>query len=197
VKYLGLDTTTHGDWVNAEGKRVYGQQAFFIAIRGGRTLYQDTDLYLRRVPAIEPEDRFKGDVHDDSADSEIEFQRTETTLDPRVLWTGPDRLLKHPVAFYGSTGKLFFRADCVDGAAHVLSLYILDFARPGVSFDIELFDSQAHLLESRRIDGKALDEGAYVRYQIEGAVYVSIVPLSKFLPAVSGLFLDPAAAAQK
>ena len=197
VKYLGLDTQTGGDWVNAAGKRVYGQQAFFIAIRGGRTLYQDPDLYLRRVPAIIPEDRFRGDVHDDAADTEIEFQTTETTNDPRVLWTAPDRLVKHPVAFYGVNGKLFFRADCADGAAHILSLYILDFARPGVSFDIEVFDAQAHLLESRRLDGKALDGGAYVRFEIKGSVYVSLTSLSKFFPATCGLFLDPVSNDQK
>jgi hypothetical protein len=191
VKYLGMDTQTSGDWVDTSGKRVYGQQAFFIAIRGGRTLYQDPDLYLRRVPVILPEDRFRGDVHDDAADAEIEFERKETTADPRVLWTAPDRLLKNPVAFYGVNGNLFFRADCADGAAHMLSLYILDFARPGVPFNIAIYDSQAHLLESRKLDGKALDQGAYVRFEIKGSVYISLESLSKYYPAVSGLFLDP------
>ncbi len=191
VAFIGIDTITKSDWVNRDGMRKYGQQAFFLPIRGGRSMYQEPSVFVRRAAIMIPGDDTSQDLQDDNSDTQVSWESSETSMDVRIPWSGPGRTERQPVAFIGPVGKFFFRLDCADAASHQLSFYLMNYKKTGLGVDVEIFDTQGHRLDSRKLDGASIDEGVYTKYKISGSVYISFQSLSNQLVTVSGVFVDP------
>ena len=191
VSFLGTDTVTSGNWIDAAGNRTYGNQAFMLPIRLGRALYQDPSVFLSRVAAIpHGADANQGD-QEEASGSLIAWETTRSSADSRVPWSGPNRKAREPIAFASYHLKLSLKVDCLDAVPHQFSLYMLDYLRSGLPVDVDIFDTEGHRLESRKIEGAALNSGVYVKYRVTGSVYVSIVSLSSHEITLSGMFMDP------
>ncbi len=189
--FVGIDTTTRGDWVGSSGTRTYGQQAFLLPKRIGRTGYQEPAIYLRRASAVLSGNDQLADFQDDSSDAVVMWDRKSSTTDARVPWSGVGRTTRDPVAFGGHGHRMVFRIDCFDSIPHQVSLYLLGYKRAGLSVDVDIYDTQQHRIDSRKIDGTLIDEGVYVKYRVTGAIYIVIESLSTEDPEASGLFVDP------
>lgn len=85
---------------------------------------------------------------------------------------------------------MFLRVTTTDRREHRLSLYLVDFQRENRAVDVDIFDTQFHRLDTRRVD--RYGEGAYLRYRFAGSVIVRIRSLSAEMPLLSGIFVDPA-----
>ncbi len=190
-KFDGLDTTTRGNWVDADGSRIYGKEAFLLPTPGGRTTFQMPDLYLSRAVKMEIEGHNEGSGPVGSADGMVRWDRVSGVTDPRLPWSRPDRSDRTSYAFQSTGLEQYFRADCRDGKEHILSLYLLNYLGYTAPVDIELYDLRGNRILSRKIDGDAQDNGVYVRFRITGAVYISIKPITSLETTVSGVFLDP------
>jgi len=191
VEFLGTDTQTGGEWVDGTGHRIYGQQAFLLPGLNGRTFYQEAGLYLSRAGKMLPGIEASGHAPEvDTSDTEI-YWSAKQTEDRRVQWSQPAQTLRVPIAFQSAHQELYFRADCTDAKPHLLSIYLLDYLRTTGPVDVEIFDVEGHRLDSRQIDGASMDAGVYVKFKIQGAVYISIVTLANQETTAGGVFLDP------
>ena len=190
IQFEGRDEKTRGDWIDAQGQRHYGGQAFLVPVIGGRSGFQSDEVYIRRVleiPAIAP----KSGLVDEMAEQDgyLLLDKAATVMDGRILWNGPDRKARYPMAFQGKNGVMRLRVDTTDGQAHRLSLYLLDYRKKGMMLDVALYDTQGHRLDSRLIEN--LNEGVYVQYRFTGTVYIAISSLIREEPILSGIFVDP------
>jgi hypothetical protein len=191
VDFVGTDTTTRGDWVDSSGNRVFGQEAFLLPQRTGRTQYQEPTISLRRASAILRGDSRAAELQDNNSDSVVVWDQKKTAEDPRVPWSDVGRSTREPVAFAGRDHQMFFRVDCTDTSPHQVSLYLLDYKRAALPIDIDIYDTQGHRLDSRMVTGDLIDAGVYEKYRITGSVYIVLEALSPVDVAASGLFVDP------
>src|SRR5579884_233160 len=188
VQYEGRDDKTQGNWLD-----VYGQQGFLLPISLGTSGFQIASVVIRRGTGMEP-------APDSPFDERLEEQAQYINLtgsplrgnvdDPRVPVEGPGSTDRAPLAFAPKIGlPLLMRVDTSDGQPHRLSLYLLDYLRKGVARQIEMLDLQGHLLDRRRAVNYG--EGAYLRYRFTGNLIIRIKALGDYLPALSGIFVDP------
>lgn len=119
-----------------------------------------------------------------------DFSLDTTTDDRRVPVRGPGLHERIPTVFAAKGEPMFLRVTTTDRREHRLSLYLVDFQRENRAVDVDIFDTQFHRLDTRRVD--RYGEGAYLRYRFAGSVIVRIRSLSAEMPLLSGIFVDPA-----
>ena len=84
-----------------------------------------------------------------------------------------------------------FDLNLVDGKAHKVSLYALDYDGLGRSERIDVLDAAGGaVLDSRTISGFA--GGQYLSWKLSGHVVLRVTNLAGTNAVVSGLFFDPA-----
>ena len=187
AEFAGRDDKTRGDWLG-----VYGKEAFMVDIVGGRSVFQIPGVYLQRgLPPDKNPQRYS--VFDTRAEDDtlsVRFAAGDSLDDPRLPQRGPGQANKRPpVAFIAERGPLVFAAETNDGRPHVLSLYLLDFARRGQTMQIDVYDLQRHHLDSRQIDN--FGEGTYARYRFTGKIALFLTSLTPgAFPTVHALFAD-------
>src|SRR5206468_3258863 len=109
-------------------------------------------------------------------DALYQWEKKESVDDARVPYNpGSQKKERSPMAFRGHEGVLYLRVDTRDDKPHRLSLYLLDYKRIGMAFDIDILDTQGNHLETRRVDN--FKEGSYLRYRFTGSVIVRIAIL--------------------
>jgi hypothetical protein len=107
-----------------------------------------------------------------------------STSDVRALQksAGPDRLA---ATWYGYNMTL--DVNIVDGGAHRVSLYLLDWDNGGRVERLEVRDASTNtLLDSRTISG--FTGGQYLNWTIQGHVTINVIYVSGTNAVVSGLF---------
>ncbi len=188
LDWLGRDDRTQGDWLG-----VYGRQAFLVATAGGRSIYQQQGISLNTGlgDAAEGQTRDVFDRRNNEESEPAHYGKGESLADKRLPQYGPGQGDKRPpAAFAAQQAPLYFRVEATDGAAHNLSLYILDFRRRNQVIQIDVYDRQRHRLESRKIGN--FGEGSYLRYRFSGRLLVVLTSLTPGLPpTTNALFIDP------
>ncbi|WP_075163013.1 hypothetical protein [Chthonomonas calidirosea] len=201
--YEGRDETTQGNWLGH-----YGKQGFLIPLRDGTASFFLPTITVQRGTGFE---RWRPSaVGNDVLESEFvnfAFVKQPTVEDKRVLLGANGLTERAPVAFAAAKVlvpvphqlnvyrykmlPLFLRVNTTDAQAHRLSLYFLDYARLGWSYEVDIYDIQGHPLASQVVDN--FGNGAYLRFRFTGSVIVQIRAIhSKDPITVCGVFIDPA-----
>ncbi|HLH80765.1 MAG TPA: hypothetical protein VKV29_10850 [Chthonomonas sp.] len=201
--YEGRDDTTQGDWLGH-----YGKQGFLIPLRDGTASFFLPTVTVQRGTGFEH--WRPSAIGNDVLESEFvsfAFTKQPKVEDKRVLWGANGLTERAPVAFAAAKIlvpvphqlnvyhfkmlPLFLRVNTTDAQPHRLSLYFLDYARLGWSYEVDVYDIQGHPLASQVVDN--FGNGAYLRFRFTGSVIVQIRALNSKDPiTVCGVFVDPA-----
>jgi hypothetical protein len=155
--FIGTDTTTQGNW-----RGVYGTDGYHVI--------NDTVSYPAYATV--------------TPSGQAAWTWASSTSDVRALQeaAGTDRIA---ATWYGGTFSL--DVNLVDGAAHQLGLYVVDWDGGGRIERLEIRDAVSNaLLDSRTVAG--FQGGQYWRWNVSGHVNVQIVNVGGVNAVVSGLF---------
>jgi hypothetical protein len=160
--FVGTDTATQGNW-----KGMYGRDGYLIPADG------------TSAPAY-------GVVNQTG---QLTWIWTASTTDGRALLkaASADRIAS---ALYGTAFTI--DVDIVDGQAHDVAVYVVDYDRTGRSQTLQLMDaSTGAVLDARTV--AAFGEGQYWTWNVRGHVTLAATAVSGNA-VISGLFFDSMAA---
>lgn len=160
--FVGPDRVTGGDWV-----RTYGAEGYLLAGQG-----ESIPPYLRVVP---PAARA--------------FTWTEGDLESRALQRpdGQGRI----AACWVDESAVTFEAEFLDGRAHLLTAYLLDWDTSLRRANVRLVDAHTGAPLDLR-DAGEFHEGNYLRWQVTGAIRLTVERTTLGVnTVVSAFFFDP------
>ena len=114
----------------------------------------------------------------------------DSTTDPRALQraSGSNRIA---ATWYG--GVFSLDVNVLDGKAHQLALYVIDWDNMARTERLEVHDATTNaLLDSRTVS--AFSGGKYVVWTVQGHVVISVINVTGTNAVVSGVFFDAASA---
>jgi hypothetical protein len=187
AEFIGRDDKTQGAWVG-----VYGSEAFLVPVMHGSSGSQIPSITVRRgvgyaANGMDPLPGFAPQLIEQ--EGMYHFTEQPSVNDPRVAVAGPGVSIRAPAAYRTERVPLCIRAGASDHKAHQLSLYLLDYKREGLRYDIEILDLNGRRLDVRRVS--KFEEGAYFRYRFTGSVIARISGLDYGEVRLSGVFVDP------
>lgn len=199
--FEGADSNTEGDW-----RGIYGEEGFFLPVHQGTAAFLPPNLHVTRGTGME---QSEDTPLENPQEKQMGFAWLDTRFsvqDKRVPLGGNGLTERNPIAFTAEPASeldektgihhiimipLFMRIDALDGDPHRLSLYFLDYLRRGLRCQVDVYDVQGHLLDSRRLAN--YQEGIYLKYKFTGSIIVQIQSLNPtHRPLLSALFLDKA-----
>jgi hypothetical protein len=155
--FIGTDTTTQGSW-----RGVYGADGYHVI--------NDTVSYPAYATV--------------TPSGQAAWTWASSTSDGRALQkaAGTDRIA---ATWYGGTFSL--DVNLVDGAAHELGLYVVDWDGGGRIERLEIRDAVSNaLLDSRTVAG--FQGGQYWRWNVSGHVKVQVVSVAGVNAVVNGIY---------
>lgn len=158
--FLGSDTTTQGDW-----QQSYGAAAFELIAD-----WSDQPDSVEITPAGQTQHIWAYSVPDRQA-----LEKVSSPSRIAACWYAPN--------------SFQVGVNLLDGSAHKVSLYCLDWDFGNRSERVDVFDAATGtLLDSRTVSG--FTNGTYLSWQASGAVVFKLTRLTGFNAVVSGVFVE-------
>jgi len=164
--YMGLDTTTQGTWT---GK--YGANGYLIANDATNApAYAGVSL---------------------TNDSLTTW--AASTADPRALQTASGAATRIASAYYSAT-SFTVNVNLIDGNAHQVALYLLDWGNSGRTETISILDFATNAVLSTQTFSN-FNNGVYAVWNLKGHVLIQVHASGATNGLTSAIFFDPQAAA--
>jgi hypothetical protein len=176
VQYMHADIRTRGNWTFNYGK-------------DGHYVISKEDRVLHAAPAFWPVDPVIPAYAQLRHSGRQNFVWTEWTDDPRALQRMPGPQERIAAAWYAQD-KFSLDLTFIDGKAHRLALYFLDWDRQGRSHVVEIFDADGRSLDRRTISD--FGNGVYHLWEIQGQVRIDFTRSAGPNVLLNGIFFDPA-----
>ncbi len=157
AQFNGMNSNTQGSWLGTLGNQGY------IVVNDETNLPPSANLSVSPVDTV---------IWESSSTNARALQRVDGSQ-TAAAWASPSSLL--------------LTLDLLDSRPHLVSLYLVDWARSGMAETIELFDkSGSHVLDTREVSN--FEDGIYLKWRVVGSIQFRLT--SSVGPLVSGVFLD-------
>ena len=167
ANFTKLDSTTSGNWI---GK--YGSQ--------GYTVVDGT-----------PSTKFTSDAEIQTFGASTYVWASSTTNTTALQ--NPNGTGRVAAAWYGGNYSFSIDVDLMDGQAHSITLYALDYLQSSRTENFEVTNAvTGAVLDSRTISN--FGGGDYLQWVVSGNVVITVSALNGPNAVVNGLFIDPASA---
>jgi DNA-binding beta-propeller fold protein YncE len=161
VKYLGLNTTTEGDWTGSFGA-------------DGQIIANDTNNPPSYATVSPTGDKL--------------FTWAASTTDPRALQTASGSSTRIASTYY-SASSFTIDVNLTDGYTHNVSLYLLDWDSTARAETISILDANTNkALNTEQFSG--FHNGDYAVWEVRGHVLIQVTRTAGANAVVSGIFFE-------